>query len=70
MEKEKTLEHSIIGPINNGYKEDLQIDRVDNNLGYKQSNCRFVTAKQNNRNRIVTKLVEYKGETKPLAELV
>lgn len=54
--------------INNGYKEDLQIDRVDNNLGYKQSNCRFVTAKQNNRNRRVTKLVEYKGETKPLAD--
>lgn len=54
--------------INNGYKRDLQIDRIDNDLGYKPNNCRFVTATQNNRNRSVTRLAEYKGETKPLAD--
>lgn len=29
----------------------LQIDRIDNNLGYSKENCRWVTAKQNCNNR-------------------
>ena len=37
--------------INNGYKEGLQIDRIDNNGNYEPSNCRWVTFKQNNNNR-------------------
>lgn len=42
--------------INNGYKSDLQIDRIDNNGNYEPSNCRFVTNKENCRNTSVTKL--------------
>lgn len=37
--------------LENGWKLGLWIDRIDNNLGYSPSNCRFVTASQNNRNR-------------------
>lgn len=35
----------------NGYKKGLQIDRRDNNDGYSPDNCRFVTRRDNLRNR-------------------
>lgn len=40
----------------NGYQENLQIDRIENDGNYKPSNCRFVTSTINNQNRSVTKL--------------
>ena len=35
----------------NGWRRGLQIDRIDNNGHYEPSNCRFVTASENIRNR-------------------
>ena len=37
--------------ISHGYKEDLQIDRVNNDEGYCPENCRWVTPKENTNNR-------------------
>lgn len=37
-----------------------QIDRIDNEKGYSKENCRWVTAKVNNRNRRSTKLDQSK----------
>lgn len=37
--------------IANGYNEKLSLDRIDNNQGYSPSNCRWVTAKEQCRNR-------------------
>lgn len=37
--------------LSHGYKDDLQIDRIDNNGDYEPSNCRFVTLQENCRNR-------------------
>ena len=37
--------------IENGWKKGLQIDRIDNDGNYTSENCRFVTSKENNRNR-------------------
>lgn len=37
--------------LSHGYKEDLQIDRRDNEKGYCPENCWWVTCKENNNNR-------------------
>ena len=35
----------------NSYRAGLQLDRIDNDRGYAPDNCRFVTAKENARNK-------------------
>lgn len=54
--------------LSNGYKKGLQLDRIDNNKGYSPDNCRFVTPKENSRNRRNTKLLTINGVTKSVAE--
>jgi len=36
----------------NGFNEDLVLDRIDGNGHYEPTNCRWVTSKENNQNRI------------------
>lgn len=54
----------------NGYKEGLQIDRIDNNLGYYPENCRWVTPEVNCNNREITFNVLYNGQVKPFKMLI
>jgi hypothetical protein len=52
----------------NGYKDDLTIDRIDNDLWYSPSNCRWVTKKEQNNNRRSNLKITAWGETKNLCE--
>ena len=53
----------------NGYKEGLQIDRVENNGNYEPTNCRWVDIKTNCRNRGSNVLVEHEGKMITIVEL-
>ena len=60
--------------INNGYKEDLEIDRIDTNGHYEPQNCRWVTHSENLKNRRKfkrpkqQKKITYNGITKSMEE--
>lgn len=54
--------------IENGYRNDLSIDRIDNNKGYSPDNCRWANYKIQNRNRRGNKYYTINGKTCCLAE--
>jgi len=41
--------------LSNGYKEGLQINRINNDGNYEPSNCNFIPAKENNKNQRLRK---------------
>ena len=54
--------------ISHGFDKNLQIDRIDNNGDYSPENCRWVTQKENCRNRRSNVLIEYNGKMITLVE--
>lgn len=55
--------------IENGYREGLQIDRIDNNMGYSPDNCRWTTPKVNSNNRRNRRTVEFNGREMTITEI-
>lgn len=55
--------------IKSGYKDNLTIDRIDNNGNYGPNNCRWVDRKIQNRNKRNLKTVYYKGKKFIIPEL-
>ena len=47
----------------NGYQEGLTIDRINNNGNYEPSNCRWITRKEQCRNRSTNKIFSYNGKS-------
>ena len=47
--------------VNNGYDQSLQLDRIDNSVGYSPNNCRWTTAKNNNLNKRAYGKIKYHG---------
>ena len=54
--------------MNNGYKDNLTIDRIDNNKGYSPNNCRWVTRKTQVQNRRNNVYITYDGKTQTLSQ--
>lgn len=54
--------------MNNGYNDNLTIDRIDNNKSYSPDNCRWSTIEQQARNRRSNIHFTYNGETHCLQE--
>lgn len=54
--------------VNNGYSENLSIDRIDNNKGYNPENCRWITMFEQAGNRRNNHIISYNGEEKTIAE--
>lgn len=48
---ENGLQNFITWSLNNGYNEHLTIDRIDSNLGYSPTNCRWLSASENSAKR-------------------
>lgn len=54
--------------INNGYKDDLSIDRINNAGNYEPTNCRWATAEEQARNRDTNINIQIGNVTKTLTE--
>ena len=50
--------------MNNGYEENLTLDRIDNNKGYCLENCRWATVKEQANHRKTNIYYTFNGETK------
>ena len=62
------IESFVDWSVKNGYKEGLQLDRIDNDGDYTPENCRWVTPKKNANNRISNVFITYKNKTMSIAE--
>lgn len=54
--------------LTNGWKEHLQLDRIDNNGNYKPNNCRWVTQQENLLNTRHNRNVAYNGKCQTVTE--
>lgn len=54
--------------MNNGYNNNLTIDRINVDGDYEPKNCRWITRQEQAYNKRNSKYITYKGETKTLAE--
>ena len=54
--------------MNNGYRENLTIDRIDSNGNYEPSNCRWVTIQEQENNRTNNHKLSFNGEIHTISE--
>lgn len=58
-----TVSTNFLKDMYPSYKEGLSLDRIDNDGDYSPENCRWVTSKEQNRNKRNNRVLSYKGET-------
>ncbi|MDI6740757.1 MAG: hypothetical protein QME74_10400, partial [Candidatus Edwardsbacteria bacterium] len=54
--------------LKNGYKDGLEIDRINVNGNYEPNNCRWVSKKIQNNNKRNNRFITFQGETKTASE--
>ena len=54
--------------LENGYAENLTIDRIDCNKGYSPENCRWVSMKVQQNNKRNNRLITHNGKTQTIAQ--
>lgn len=54
--------------LENGYRDDLTIDRIDVNGNYEPDNCRWITKKEQNYNRRNNRIFEYNGKRQTVTQ--
>lgn len=62
------LENFYKWSVENGYNENLSIDRIDNNKGYSPNNCRWTDIKTQQNNRRNNIIIEYKNKKQTLKQ--
>lgn len=68
VEWKDSFENFCAWALLNGYNEQLTIDRIDANGNYEPSNCRWVTSREQARNKSSNIYVTINGETKVLKD--
>lgn len=53
--------------LENGYADNLTLDRIDVNKGYNPENCRWVSMKEQQNNKRNNRLITYNGKTQTIA---
>ncbi|MEQ2424387.1 hypothetical protein [Enterocloster hominis (ex Hitch et al. 2024)] len=54
--------------LQNGYQEEMTLDRINVNGNYEPSNCRFISNLEQQRNKRNSRLVTINGDTKAVSE--
>ncbi len=54
--------------LNNGYSDELTIERIDNNKNYCPDNCRWISKAEQMSNRRSCHYITYNGETKTITQ--
>ena len=54
--------------LSHGYKDNLTIERINNDIGYSPDNCKWIPKSEQGKNRRTNTIIEYNGETKILSE--
>lgn len=65
---EESFESFYLWALNNGYKDDLTIDRIDSTKNYEPNNCRWADWKEQNNNKGNNTLITKDNKTKTISQ--